>query len=76
MAVFNAAIYSALVVTFQIGWQSAQGFRKLRLQQHGDIVEAIRVKDPDLAHQCMADLLDAATVDVKEAIKQSAAAQD
>lgn len=65
---FSALIHAAMVSTFSISWRGAGGIRAERLAQHGDVVDAIARRDPDLARARMERLLDDSLQDVREAI--------
>ncbi len=67
---FSALIHAAMVSTFRLSWRGAAVavIKEARLQQHGDVLEAIRRRDPKLARQRMENLLDDAINDVNEAL--------
>lgn len=65
---FSALIHAAMVSTFSISWRGAGGIREERLQQHGDVLEAIEWRDADLARSRMEKLLDDSMEDVRGAI--------
>jgi GntR family transcriptional regulator, galactonate operon transcriptional repressor len=65
---FSALIHAAMVSTFSISWRGAGGIREERLKQHGDVLDAIARRDPDLARTRMEKLLDDSLEDVREAI--------
>jgi DNA-binding FadR family transcriptional regulator len=63
---FSALIHAAMMSTFRLSWRGASPppLRTERLQQHGDILQAIRDSNPALARECMERLLDDAIGDV------------
>lgn len=65
---FSALIHAAMVSTFSISWRGAVGIQKERLEQHGDVLDAISRGDPELARARMERLLDDSLEDVREAI--------
>ena len=56
--------------TFRLSWEGAARIRDNRLQQHGEVLEAIREKKPDLARQRMHALLTDSLGDVREFLRQ------
>ena len=67
---FSALIHAAMVSTFRLSWRGAAVavIKEARLRQHGDVLEAIRRRDPELARQRMENLLDDSISDVNEAL--------
>lgn len=65
---FSALIHAAMVSTFSISWRGAVGLQVKRLKQHGDVLDAIARRDPELARTHMERLLDDSIQDVREAI--------
>nr|WP_246717300.1 FCD domain-containing protein [Oricola nitratireducens] len=59
----------------RLSWRGAAvaTIKDERLRQHGDVLEAIRDRDPDLARRRMETLLDDAIRDVNEALANNAA---
>lgn len=68
---FSALIHAAMVSTFSISWRGAVGILQERLQQHGDVLEAIERRDGALARTRMEKLLDDSMEDAREAIGAS-----
>lgn len=73
---FSALIHAAMVSTFSISWRGAGGIREERLQQHGDVLEAIERRDADLARSRMEKLLDESMDDLRGAIDVAESASD
>lgn len=67
---FGSLIYAALFSTFKLSWEGAARIRDNRLQQHGEVFEAIRDRKPDLARQRMHALLTDSLGDVREFLRQ------
>lgn len=67
---FSSLIHAAMLSTFEVSWRGAEAavIKQERLQQHGDVLEAIRQKDPDLARLRMERLLDDSIDDASEAL--------
>ncbi|MBW8637315.1 FadR family transcriptional regulator [Hoeflea sp. WL0058] len=67
---FSALIHAAMVSTFRLSWRGAAVavIKEARLQQHGDVLEAIRQRNSDLARRRMETLLDDSISDVNEAL--------
>jgi len=70
MGAFGSLIYAALFSTFKLSWEGAARIRDNRLQQHGEVFEAIRDKDPDLSRERMHALLRDSLGDVREFLHQ------
>ena len=70
LGAFGSLIYAALFSTFKLSWEGAARIRDERLQQHGDVFEAIRDKKPELAHKRMDALLTDSLGDVREFLRQ------
>lgn len=72
---FSALIHAAMLSTFRLSWRGAAvaTIKDERLGQHGDVLEAIRDRDPDLARRRMEALLDDSIRDVNEALASNAA---
>jgi len=72
---FSALIHAAMVSTFRLSWRGADvaTIKDERLKQHGDVLEAIRARDPELARERMAKLLEDSIQDVNEALTASLA---
>lgn len=68
---FSALIHAAMISTFRLSWRGAAVavIKEARLKQHGDVLEAIRARNPDLARQRMETLLDDSIRDVNEALR-------
>ena len=71
---FSALIHAAMMSTFRLSWRGAEVafIKENRLRQHGDVLEAIRLRDPDLARARMEALLDDSIRDVNEALNHTA----
>jgi DNA-binding FadR family transcriptional regulator len=67
---FSALIHAAMMSTFELSWRGAAAavIKEERLQQHGEVLEAIRRRDPQLAKERMEALLDDSIQDVREAL--------
>lgn len=67
---FSALIHAAMMTTFKLSWRGAAAvlIKEERLQQHGEVLEAIRRQNAELAKKCMENLLDTSINDVSEAI--------
>lgn len=67
---FSALIHAAMMSTFRLSWRGASEplIKDERLHQHGDVLNAIRDRDPDRAKSCMEKLLDDSIQDVDEAL--------
>lgn len=67
---FSSLIHAAMLSTFEVSWRGAEAavIKQERLQQHGDVLEAIRQQDADLARLRMERLLDDAIQDASEAL--------
>lgn len=67
---FSALIHAAMMITFKLSWRgaAAESIKEERLLQHGEVLEAIRRRKPELAHKRMEFLLDASINDVAGAI--------
>ena len=70
LGAFGSLIYAALFSTFKLSWEGAARIRDNRLKQHGAVFEAIRDKQPDLARQCMQELLSDSLGDIREFLRQ------
>lgn len=70
LSAFGSLIYAALFSTFRLSWEGAARIRDNRLQQHGDVFDAIRQKDPDLANERMRALIRDSLGDVREFLHQ------
>jgi DNA-binding FadR family transcriptional regulator len=62
-------IHTALVGSFQLGWESASFMQNDRLLQHRAVLDAIRNRNPEQAHAQMAALLRDSVDDVKRALR-------
>lgn len=77
---FRAVIEATMQSTLQLGWRGAgaASARSARLLQHGDVLEAIRTRNADLARTRMEILIDHSIKDLATAVAieatQSAAA--
>ncbi|MFZ2102708.1 MAG: FadR/GntR family transcriptional regulator [Oricola sp.] len=71
---FSALIHAAMMSTFRLSWRGAEVafIKENRLKQHGDVLDAIRQRDPDLARARMEALLDDSIRDVNEALNHPA----
>lgn len=71
---FSALIHAAMMTTFKLSWRGAAAvlIKEERLLQHGEVLEAIRQQNPELAKERMEALLDASINDVNEAIEAGA----
>jgi DNA-binding FadR family transcriptional regulator len=67
-------IHTALVGSFQLGWESASFMQLDRLLQHRAVLDAIRDRDPEQAHAHMAALLRDSVDDVKRALRKRGSA--
>lgn len=67
---FSALIHAAMMSTFRLSWRGASQavIKQERLHQHGEVLAAIRERNPDLAKQRMETLLDDSIQDVDEAL--------
>ncbi|NMM43665.1 FadR family transcriptional regulator [Rhodospirillaceae bacterium KN72] len=67
---FSALIHAAMMSTFKLSWRGAEAavIKTERLRQHGEVVEAIKQRAPDLARKRMETLLDDSINDVVEAL--------
>jgi len=67
---FSALIHAAMISTFRLSWRGAEAavIKEDRLKQHGEVLEAIRQREPDLARKRMETLLDDSIRDVNEAL--------
>ena len=67
---FSALIHAAMISTFRLRWRGAEAavIKEDRLKQHGEVLEAIRQREPDLARKRMETLLDDSIRDVNEAL--------
>jgi DNA-binding FadR family transcriptional regulator len=70
IAALGGLIHTALVGSFQLGWESASLKQHDRLLQHRAVSEAIRDRDPEQAHAQMAALLRDSVDDVKRALRR------
>ncbi len=70
VSALGSLIYAALFATFKLSWEGAARIRDNRLQQHGDVFEAIRDKKPELARKRMQALLRDSLGDVREFLGQ------
>jgi GntR family galactonate operon transcriptional repressor len=68
---FSALIHAAMVSTFSISWRGASGIRAERLQQHGDVLDAIEQRDAEEARIRMQRLLDDSIGDVLEELAEA-----
>jgi DNA-binding FadR family transcriptional regulator len=70
---FSALIHAAMISTFRLSWRGAAVavIKQARLEQHGDVLDAIARQEPDLARQRMEVLLDDSIRDVDEALGTS-----
>lgn len=68
---FSALIHAAMMTTFKLSWRGAAAvlIKEERLVQHGEVLEAIRQRNADLAKQRMEALLDASINDVSGVIE-------
>jgi DNA-binding FadR family transcriptional regulator len=71
---FSALIHAAMMTTFELSWRGAAAvlIKEERLVQHGEVLEAIRQQDAELAKQRMEALLDASINDVSGVIEADA----
>jgi DNA-binding FadR family transcriptional regulator len=67
-------IHTALVGSFQLGWESASFMQHDRLMQHRAVLDAIRDRNPEQAHAHMAALLRDSVDDVKRALRSRGSA--
>jgi DNA-binding FadR family transcriptional regulator len=67
-------IHTALVGSFQLGWESASFMQNDRLLQHRAVLDAIRDRNPEQAHAQMAALLRDSVDDVKRALRSRGSA--
>lgn len=70
LSAFGSLIYAALFSTFRLSWEGAARIRDNRLQQHGDVFDAIRQRDPDRANERMRALIGDSLGDVREFLHQ------
>lgn len=73
---FSALIRAAMLSTFEMSWRGAEVIKDKRLQQHGDVANAIRKGKPTLARRAMEDLLDQSIEDLRCAIADLNTGQD
>ena len=68
---FSALIHAAMMTTFKLSWRGAAAvlIKEERLVQHGEVLEAIRQQNAELAKQRMEALLDASINDVAGVIE-------
>ncbi len=68
---FSSLIHAAMVSTFELSWRGAEAavIKEERLFQHGQVLEAIRRRQPELAKTRMEELLDSSIQDVSEALE-------
>lgn len=68
---FSSLIHAAMLSTFEVSWRGAEAavIKENRLHQHGDVLEAIRLKDADLARLRMERLLDDSIKDTQDALQ-------
>jgi DNA-binding FadR family transcriptional regulator len=71
---FSALIHAAMMTTFKLSWRGAAAvlIKEERLVQHGEVLEAIRQQNAELAKQRMEALLDASINDVTGVIEADA----
>ncbi len=70
IGVFSALIHAAMMSTFRLSWRGASSgvIKEERLQQHGEVLAAIRDRNPALAKARMEKLLDDSIDDVNESL--------
>ena len=71
---FSALIHAAMMTTFTLSWRGAAAavIKEERLLRHGEVLEAIKQRNPELARERMEALLDNSINDVNEAIETGA----
>ena len=69
IAALGGLIHTALVASFQLGWESAFVIQSNRLLQHRAVLEAIRARKPQVAHSRMAELLSDSIDDVRKSLR-------
>lgn len=74
---FRALIHATMQSTLHLGWRGAEAAsaRSARLLQHGDVLEAIRSRNADLARTRMEILIDHSIKDVAAAMQLSGVSQ-
>ncbi|HEY1721794.1 MAG TPA: FadR/GntR family transcriptional regulator [Magnetospirillaceae bacterium] len=65
----GALIHTALVGSFRLGWPSAATMSDVRLSQHRDVLDAIRVHQPEEARYRMAMLLEISMDDIRRGLR-------
>jgi GntR family transcriptional regulator, galactonate operon transcriptional repressor len=70
LASFGALIGSSLLASFQLTWTARLRTPDYALQQHKDVLDAIRNRKAEAAHAAMQQLLVSAIADVEEALRQ------
>ena len=70
LAALGGIIHTALECSFRLSWRGAAGIQDNRLDQHREVLEAIRDADPDRARDRMAELLQDSIGDVREYLRQ------
>ncbi len=70
LGAFGSLIYAALFSTFRLSWEGAARIRDERLDQHGALIEAIRERNPEAAHERMRALITDSLGDVREFLRQ------
>lgn len=69
ISAFSALIRAAMLATFDLSWRGAEVIKDQRLQQHGDVADAIRAGDSRLARRAMEQLLDQSMDDVRNVVR-------
>lgn len=69
---FSGIIRVAMQSTFKLSWMGAAHIQEDRLQQHGEVLNAIINGEPKMASQHMEALLDTAILDLQDALNRRA----
>ncbi|ASR09984.1 GntR family transcriptional regulator (plasmid) [Rhizobium leguminosarum bv. viciae] len=67
---FASAIRAALLASFRLTNRASQSHGQA-IQKHGDVLEAIRIRDPAAARKAMETLIDVARADISDALKKN-----
>lgn len=69
ISALGGLIHAALIGSFKLSWQGAKGMGHDRLDQHAEVLDAIRAGLPDQARDRMSDLLNDSIGDVREFLR-------
>jgi len=70
ISALGGLIHAALLGSFKLSWQGAKGMGHDRLDQHGEVLDAIRSGLPDQARDRMSQLLHDSIGDVREFLRR------